>query len=82
MSAARSLVRSLSLTVVSAGEGRWHVSGGKDEHMVRQVGSHLVCDCRSAWYRRRETCKHVLAVELAATPAEVVAAVRELAGRG
>ena len=82
MSASQSLVRSLSLVVVAAGEGRWRVTGGKDEHMVRQVRGRLVCDCRSAWYRRREVCKHVLAVELASTPAEVVAAVRELAGQG
>lgn len=70
------------LTLASAGEGRWHVTGGEREHVVRRVGSHLACDCRSAWYRRQEACKHVLAVELASTPAEVVAAVRELAGQG
>ena len=72
----------MSLVVVSAGEGRWRVTGGEREHVVRRVGSHLACDCRSAWYRRREACKHVLAVELARTPAEVVAGIRELTGRG
>ena len=58
------------------------MTGGEREHTVRRIGSHLACDCRSAWYRRREPCKHVLAVELASTPAEVVAAVWELAGQG
>ena len=75
-------MRSLSLVVVSAGEGKWHVSGGEREHLVRAVRDKLVCDCQSAWYRRREVCKHVLAVELTVTPAEVVAAVRELVGQG
>lgn len=82
MSSNRALVRSPSLTAVSTGEGRWHVSGGEQEHTVRAVGGKLVCDCRSAWYRRREVCKHVLAVRLAATPTKVVAAVREVVGQG
>ena len=42
---------------------------------MRSIRGRLVCDCRSAWYRRREPCKHVLAVELANTPVEVMAAV-------
>jgi hypothetical protein len=82
VSTGRALVRSLSLVVVSAGERRWRVTGGEREHTVRAVRGRLVCDCRAAWYRRREPCKHVLAVRLAATPAEVVAGIRELAGWG
>ena len=58
------LTRSLDLDVEHVGGGRYRVSGGTDEHVVRADERPWQCDCRDAAYRPDVRCKHILGTYL------------------
>ena len=60
----RRLERSLALKGEKAGRGRYHFSGGDDEHWVDlYTMNHPRCDCGDHLWRER-ICKHILAALL------------------
>lgn len=72
------LKRALRLTVQSSSGGCYTVTGGRGVHTVDP--QQRSCDCLDHRVRAGVVCKHRLAVQLAALDAELVAALRELAG--
>ena len=58
------LERGLELQVARAGQGRYHVTGGRQEHWVDlYTPAHPRCDCGDHLWRDR-ICKHILAALL------------------
>ena len=55
-------VKSFYLDVKSIDENTYHVSGGREPHIVRRIKGRLVCDCGDYVYRRNRNCKHIRAI--------------------
>lgn len=71
------LARALHLEAGEIGAGQWTVTGGRRPHVVT-AGA---CDCIDSEMHPNVECKHRLAVTLAALPAEMRVALRELVPR-
>ena len=72
------LGRSLKLSGLRVGEGRYHISGGDQEHWVDLYTATIPrCDCGDHLWRER-ICKHILAALLREGNDHVVVALGRL----
>lgn len=75
------LERGLSLQGRPLGDGRYFVSGGRDDHWVDlRTPNHPRCDCGDHLWRDA-VCKHILAALLREGAPEVIGAVGRLVQR-
>ncbi|HLV27293.1 MAG TPA: hypothetical protein VKZ41_13370 [Gemmatimonadales bacterium] len=72
------LERGLGLTAVRVGEGRYHVTGGAQDHWVDLYSERIPrCDCGDHLWRDA-VCKHMLAALVREGDGQVVRAIGEL----
>lgn len=74
------LARAAQLEAERLPDGRFLVSGGSEPRLV-DLGDAYPCGCPDATHRGLARCKHTIAAELSVLPAELLAALRELAQR-
>jgi hypothetical protein len=75
------LERSLALVGNRVGDGRYHVTGGLQDHWVDLYSAHIPrCDCGDHLWRE-QICKHILAALLREGNDEVVGALGRLFAR-
>ncbi|HEX8905963.1 MAG TPA: SWIM zinc finger family protein [Longimicrobiaceae bacterium] len=69
------LERGVGLVAVRVGKGRYHVTGGAEEHWVDlNTRNQPRCDCGDHLWRER-VCKHILAALLREGDPEIISAV-------
>jgi uncharacterized Zn finger protein len=69
------LERGVTLVAVRVGKGRYHVTGGAEEHWVDlNTRNQPRCDCGDHLWRER-VCKHILAALLREGDPEIISAV-------
>ncbi len=65
------LRRSLELTVKGFDNGKFIITGGREEHVVLQNGESFTCDCLD-FEKRHEDCKHILCVKRSLEDPEIM----------
>ena len=65
------LRRSMELSMKGSDGGKYHVSGGREDHIVLRQGKAFTCDCLD-FEKRHEDCKHILCVKRALGDSDIL----------
>ena len=71
------LRRSLELSLKGTDGGKFHVTGGREDHVVLRVKDAFSCDCRD-FERRHEDCKHILCVKRVLGDSQILKMVKRI----
>ena len=71
------LRRSMELSLKGTDGGKYHISGGREDHVVLRQGSSFHCDCLD-YEKRREDCKHILCVKRSLGDPEILKMIKRI----
>ncbi len=71
------LRRSMELSLKGTDGGKYHISGGREDHVVLRQGSSFHCDCLD-YEKRHEDCKHILCVKRSLGDSEILKMIKRI----
>lgn len=71
------LRRSLELSLKGSEGGKYHITGGREDHIVLRDGNAFTCDCLD-YEKRHEDCKHILCIKRSLGETEILRMVKRI----
>ena len=71
------LRRSMELSMKGSDGGKYHITGGREDHVVLRQGNTFICDCLD-FEKRHEDCKHILCVKRALGDSEILKMIKRI----